>query len=309
MPSPVTRRAHPFLLASLVGFMVFAWSLNFIFGKIGLRHMGVLTLASFRIVIAGLLIGFLYLFKPNRPRFRLRDYWIFIELGFFGVIVNSGLFTVGLKYTTASHSSVIIAMGPILVLVLARLLRLEALTATKILGLALAFVGVAILATEQGIHIHSATLLGDGITFTCAIGFAIYTVLGKRVAAQYDSFSMNTYNMLASAVLISPLAIHQAMRLDWSSVGWAGWFALVYMAVMGSVVGYLIYYWALQQMPASRIATVSYMQPVLATLLGILFLGERLTHQLLFGGALVLVGVYLTGRGSFASGAVRNGTP
>jgi drug/metabolite transporter (DMT)-like permease len=297
-PSPVTRRPHPVLLGTLVSLMILAWSINLVVGKIGLRHMDVISLATFRIIAAGLLMGLLYLFKQERRRFGLKDFWIFSKIGFFGVVMNMGLFTLGLKYTTAGHSAMIIALAPIIVLLLAWFMRLEALTALKTTGLSLSFIGVMILATEQGIHLHSGTLLGDLITLGCAIGFAIYTVLGKQVAANYDSFTMNTFNLLASSIMLSPLAIHQAIHLDWRAVGWVGWISVLYMAGIGSVAAYLIYYWALRQMAASRIAAVGYAQPVLGILFGVVFLGEHLTRPLLLGGLLVLFGLYLTERKS-----------
>jgi drug/metabolite transporter (DMT)-like permease len=69
------------------------------------------------------------------------------------------------------------------------------------------------------------------------------------------------------------------------------------MAAMASVAAYMIFYYALSKISASRVIAFSYLQPVLATILAILFLGERLTPYLLVGGALVLVGVALAERG------------
>ena len=68
------------------------------------------------------------------------------------------------------------------------------------------------------------------------------------------------------------------------------------MAVLSSVVAYLIYYWALRHMDASRLAATTYIEPVLAMILGAIFLGEHFTPHVLTGGALVLTGVYITER-------------
>ena len=293
-PNPVTHRPHPVLLATLVSLMILAWSVNLVVGKIGLRHLDVVSLAIFRIIGAGLLMGLVYLFRPERRRFGLKDWWIFSRIGFFGVVMNMGFFTLGLRYTTAGHSAMMIALTPIIVLLLAWFMGLEALTGLKTTGLALSFIGVMILATEQGIHLHSGTLMGDLITLGCAVGFAVYTVLAKQVAPHYDSYTMNTFNLLASSIMLSPFAIYQGIHLDWRAVGWVGWICVLYMAGIGSVVAYLIYYWALRQMAASRIAAVAYAQPVLGILFGVVFLSEHLTRPLLIGALLVLFGLYLT---------------
>ena len=278
--------------------MLLMWSFNFLAGKIALRHLDPWTLAAFRLELAALLMLPLYFLKRDRPALRRSDLWTFAWLGFFGMLMNQGCFTVGLNYTTVGHSSVILAMGPILVLLLASAQRLEALTFRKILGMAISFTGVAILTTERGIHMHSPTLAGDLITLTGISGFAVYAVFGKKVAQAYDVVSMNTFNFLAAALLLLPLAIWQGTKLDWGSVGWAGWAGMFYMSAISSVAAYTIFYWALRHMSASGVATVSYFQPVVVILLGVIFLGEQLTRSLLLGGALVLLGVYLAERGS-----------
>jgi drug/metabolite transporter (DMT)-like permease len=69
------------------------------------------------------------------------------------------------------------------------------------------------------------------------------------------------------------------------------------MAIFPSVICYLIYYYALKQIPASRVAALAYLQPVLATVLGVLLLGEHVTVPLVAGGVVIFAGVYLTERG------------
>ena len=277
--------------------MLLLWSFNYIAGKIALRTLDPLSLACFRLELAALVMLPIYFAQPNRAPLRLRDVWPFAYLGFFGAIINQGLFTVGLNYTTSDHSAVIIAIGPIIILFLARAMKLEAFTTGKILGMAISFAGVYLLETEQGSPAHSPFLLGDIITFGGVIGFAAYTVLGKRVAAQYDAISMNTFNCVAAAIMLLPLTVRQAVHLNWHSVAPSGWLGMIYMAVGSSVAAYTIMYWVLRYMTASRVGAMSYFQPVVVILLSIAFLGERPTRNLLEGTALVLIGVFLAERG------------
>jgi drug/metabolite transporter (DMT)-like permease len=76
----------------------------------------------------------------------------------------------------------------------------------------------------------------------------------------------------------------------------AGWAALLYMAIFPAVIGYIIYYYALGFIAASRLSAFNYLQPPLATGLGVLLLGEPLTSLLLLGGTLILAGVAVTER-------------
>ena len=299
-PALATRRPSKFLLGISLAVMLAIWSLNFIIGKIALRHMDPISLAALRLELAALLILPIYLFRGRAARtpFRVRDTWMYVFLGFFGVVVNQGFFTVGLRYTTSGHSSVVVAAGPVVILLLARALKLEAITTSKILGMAISIAGVALLATEQGLNFRSPIMIGDLLTFAATSGYAIYTVYGKKVAQDYDSISMNTFNMVAAAILLLPLAIRQGIRLDWGSVGWVGWGAMFYMAAFSSVVAYILFYWTLRYLSPSRVAVVSYFEPLAVIVLAAVLLGERPTGHLLAGGALVIFGVYLAERGS-----------
>jgi len=292
------KRPSTLFLASMVALMLMLWSFNYVAGKIALRHMDPISLACFRIELAAVIMLAIYFSRQRRATLQLRDAWPFAYLGLFGVVINQGLFTVGLNYTTSNHSAVIIAIGPVIVLLLARAMKLEALTAAKMAGMAVAFTGVFLLEAEQGSPVHSPFLMGDLITLGGTIGFSIYAVLGKKVAEQYDAVVMNTFNCVAAAILLLPLAVRRGIRLDWHAVGWAGWVGMIYMAAASSVAAYTIFYWLLRYMSASRIAAVSYLQPIVVILLSVAFLSENPTRNLLLGTALVLLGVYLAERGT-----------
>jgi drug/metabolite transporter (DMT)-like permease len=287
------------LVAASIGLIVLIWALNFIAAKVGVRYLTAPTLASFRVTLAAVVMVPVYLMAPTRTArrcgFSLRDGWTFFYLGFFGVAVNQICFTVGLRYTSVSHAAVIVGMGPIYTLFLAVLLRLERATRSKVTGMAVAFLGIAVLASDNLKSAHSS-LLGDAITLTGSLGFATYVVLGKRVAARYDSLTMTAFNHFAGALIILPLAIHQARSVGsgahWQAIPWQGWAALLYMAVFGSAVAYVVYFWLLRYLEATQLSAFTYALPIVATLMGILWLGESASWAQLLGGALALSGLY-----------------
>jgi len=289
----VERSRHPVLLYSLILFMVLGWSFNFVIAKATLRYLDVWSFASFRIILSGVLMLPIYFWTPRHTNFKRKDIWTFIVLGFFGVVVNRGLFIVGLDYTTAGHSALIVAVGPILILVLARLQKLETITLAKVLGMALSFAGVTILIGGDELRLHGGTWVGDLITIGGTLGFAIYTVMAKKVARHYDTISMNTFNNLAGAILLLPLGIRQAVRVDWGGITWEGWAGLAYAVLVSSVIAYLIFFWALRHVSASRLAAFTYAETPIAMFLGVLLLGEKLTGTLLIGASMILAGVYL----------------
>ncbi|MGC2332533.1 MAG: DMT family transporter [Candidatus Acidiferrales bacterium] len=301
------RRPSGLLLGATLALILLLWSFNYTAGKIALRHMSPLTLAPLRIELAALLMLALHFLRRERARFQKRDLGMFAYLGFLGVVLNQGCFMVGLNYTTSERSVLVKALGPILILVFARMMKLEAFTTAKIAGMALAFFGVMLLETEGGHVGHLSPAIGDAITFVSTTSFAVYSVLGKKIlnasrTGKYDSISLNAFITAAAAVMLLPLAVQQAITLDWKSVGWVGWGGLIYMAVGSSVGAYTLFYWVLKHLDASRVAAINYVQPLLVIVLSVLFLGEHPTGHLISGGVFVLVGVYLVERVS-ASGA------
>ncbi len=301
------RAPNRVVMAASIGLVVVVWAVNFIAAKIGLRYLPPVTMASFRVAIAGLSMVPAYLICSRSPAFaearRLRlqgftggDLWTFFYLGFFGVVVNQMCFTMGLRYTSVGHAAVIVGMGPLYTLVLAVVFRLERATWHKVIGMTIAFSGVAVLASENGISPRSPSLLGDAITMTGSIGFATYAVLGKRVAGRYDALTMAAFNHFAGAIIIVPVALHQAWALGpfsrWRTIPWQGWAAVLYMAIFSSAMAYLFYFWLLRYLEASQLSAFTYLLPVLAVILGILWLGERGSALQIVGGALALGGVY-----------------
>jgi drug/metabolite transporter (DMT)-like permease len=297
-PDSEEPRPSKITLAFWLFMMLVLWSGNYVAGKIALRTLDPITLTCLRLQLAAFVMLAIYFTRRERQPLKLGDSWPFLYLGFFGVIVNQGLFTVGLNYTTSNHSAVLIAVGPIIILLLARAMKLEEFTAAKVTGMAISFVGVYLLETENGSPAHSPFLFGDLVTFGGVIGFSFYAVLGKRVVAQYDAIALNTFNCVAAALLLLPITIRQSIHLDWHSVALSGWLGMIYMALGSSVAAYTIFYWVLRYMTASRVGAVSYFQPIVVILLSMAFLGERPSRLLLEGTALVLVGVFLAERGS-----------
>lgn len=289
----------------MIALMVASWPFNLILGKVALRYLPAFAVASFRMTIAGIVMLPIYWATHFRQSAEMKvtkrlvsgDFWTFLLLAFFGMVINQGCFVVGLNYTTVGHSALIMGMAPITILILAWGQGLEVATSRKIIGLAMGFTGVTVLALEKGLHLHSGTLVGDLLTLFGSSGFALYTVAAKKVSWKYDAITINTFNCGLSAILLLPLTIYEGFAItqthSWSSVPWKGWMGIAYMALVGSVTAFLIYTWALRYIAASRIGAVTYTHPIVSTTLGILWLGEAITRSLIIGGALVLVGIYL----------------
>ncbi|HXE74261.1 MAG TPA: DMT family transporter [Candidatus Xenobia bacterium] len=287
------------MLYFLIAVMVLAWSCNFIVAKAALKELDPLTLLSLRLLFSNLILLALY-FGTGRHRRRPigeSDWKWFALLGLFGIAGNQTGFTVGIAFTTVSHSALIISVTPVLVLLLAARMKLESFTKMKLFGMAISFAGVAILMSEHAIDARDPSFLGDLVTFAGSICFALYTVYSKPVAARYDVLSLTTFTYLFGGGFVFLFTGRQFAQVDWLAVSWKGWLGALYMAAAASVLAYLIFYYALTKISASRVIAFSYLQPVIVTVLGVLLLGDRVTPHLLGGGLLVLIGVVLAERG------------
>jgi drug/metabolite transporter (DMT)-like permease len=160
----------------------------------------------------------------------------------------------------------------------------------------IAIVGVAVLASERGAAGAEPTLAGDLLTFCGVAAFSTFTVLGKSERARYGPLTLTTIAYCSGALAFQPVVWGWYGASSLVGIPFASWAALLYMAILPAVAGYLIYFWALGHAPASKIATVQYIQPPLATGLSALLLGEAISPMLLIAGGVIMTGVVLAER-------------
>lgn len=286
---------------ALLVLMVSFWSLNFVIGKYALDRLPPLLLFGVRTLLAGLCILPVYLWRQRdaneRAPWTWRERLTLVGLGALGVPLNQLLFVVGLNRTSASHAAISVAVTPVLVLMLASIAGHERITSRKVFGMLLALAGVTGIELARGGHGGGATFQGDCFIFLSSAVLALFTVFGKRLTRRYDGVTMFTHAYMGAGLAYLPMTLWEAARFPIASVGAVTWLSVIYMAVFPAIISYLLYYYALTYVAASRVSIAQCLQPVLATVLAAGLLGERLTATLLAGGSAVMVGVTITERG------------
>lgn len=293
----MSGRRHP-LLYVLLALMVGLWSANFVVAKVALRDFPPVLLAGLRVALAGLMILPVYRWQKQAARetWTRRDVPLLAALGLCGAALNQLFYVLGLNRTSVAHAALLIGLTPILVLGLTVQMKLERFTARKVAGMVIALGGIAILKAFET-EGSGATWLGDFLIFLSVVVFAVFAAFGKRAAARHSSITVNTFGYVGGALLMAPIVLWQSWSFPYAQVTAAGWLSLFYMALFPSLVCYLIFYHALSHIPASRVSALSYLQPLLATLMAVTLLGERVTGSVVAGGAVILAGVWLAERG------------
>lgn len=282
----------------LMFFTTFFWAANIVAGKLVLRAMNDMSLAQLRATCGAILFVLAFFFWRGRPALKLtRREWKFLALtAFFGISVNQIFFVSGIDRTSAAHAGLIVALGPVMVLILACAMRREALTVLKTTGAIVALAGVGVLTAGKEAHSGGATLLGDALLFLGGLAFAYYTILMKEVADRYATLTLNALVFALGAIFLLPFSATSLVRVHWTSLPATAWWGIAFMVIFGTFAAYLFYAFALTELTASRVAAFAYLQPVMAAGLGMWFLHEAVTWRVILGGAMILVGVYLAER-------------
>jgi len=274
------------------------WASNIIAGKEALTGFGALALAQLRVL--GAAIVFVICFLPSGRMRRLhwssRRWLSIVAMAACGIALNQLTFIGGMARSSVAHTGLIVALGPVMVLVIAVVIGLETVTIWKVLGMSTAFAGVAVLTIDKVGQGSGGHWSGDLILLGSTLVFAIYTILVKEVANQFDTLTLNTLIFVLGAIMMLPFCAHDVMATNWRALSLEAWWGLAFLVVFGSVVSYLLFAYVMTELAASRAATFNYLQPVIASGLGVWVLSERLTSTVVIGGALILAGVYLTER-------------
>ncbi len=278
--------------------VVECWACNIIAGKEALTGFGSLSLAQLRVLGAAVifLLASLATGRLRDLRLSRREWLLLAAAAANGIALNQLTFIGGMALSTVTHTALITALGPVMVLAITVVMHLEALTTWKVAGMVIAFAGVGFLTADKPVQGNGGHLLGDFILVISTLVFAIYIVLLKEVADKFDTLTLNTIIFALGAVMMIPFCTRAVLVTNWSALNLEAWWGFVFLIVFGSVLPYLLFAYVLTGLSASRAAAFNYLQPVIASGLGIWIFSERITSKVLVGGSLILAGVYLTER-------------
>ena len=236
-----------------------------------------------------MLLG-LFIFARGLLKIRLRDLPFLIFLGVVFFVLFPVIFNLGIRYTQASRGALMIATMPIWSAILARTAGKERLVVRQVAGMMITFLGVGIVLSEHGLHWQSGPweLAGDGLMLLTALLGAVYGVFAKRMLAVYPALTVTTYAMLFGALLLSPAVCVEGLpgilsRGDGQSI-----VLVVFLETFCGALGFFLWTFALSRLTTTQVAVYANANPMVAIILGVILLGERLFG--VFSGRIGCVG-------------------
>ncbi len=223
-----------------------------------------------------------------------RDLLLLLVLGFLSIPVNQFSFLHGVKYTTATEAAILYSLSPVLVLLLSGIYLKERITLPKIVGTILAFGGVLVIVLEKGNRIGVANLKGDMFVFIAVIAWSHYIVLGRKLILKHGALHTTIFAALAGSAMFVPIGIWSSIGYSYSSISGGIWLEILYLSIITSIVGYILWYSALSKIEASKAAVFANGQPVVTAILGYIFLRQGITVGFTAGAVTTIAGVLIT---------------
>jgi len=276
------------------------WSATYVLTKIALAEMGPISLAFFRNGVATIVLVVWFLAtKPAKLLPRKADYPILFGLGVCGVGFFYMLQNIGLRYTTATDTALLVTASPAIVAALAVFVLGEPYGWRRALGIGLASLGVVTLALGGSTAAHTASngggrAFGDAVIALTALGWALYTVYGKGLLARYSTLALTTYTTALGTVVLIPLAAIETINHPSRPISLLLVACGLYLGVLGSAVGYVLWNHALRLLPAGTVSAYLYIRPLFTAILAAALLNERPTVTTGAGAALIIVGATLS---------------
>lgn len=263
------------------------WSSSFLWIKIAVAEIGPMTLVAFR-VLFGLLFagGAVFIQRVEWPRDR-KTWTAFIIIGITSVAVPFFLISWGEQAIDSAVASILNATVPLFTIVIAHLyLHDDKMTTQKVIGLLIGFAGVVILLSED-MHVSQGSLLGQGAVILASLFYAGSAVYARRTTAHAPGLVRGAAPLVSATALMwlaAPIAESpfEVPRLPIT------WIALLWLGVLGSGLALILNYYLLHEIGPTRSTMVTYVFPLGGVVLGVLFLNEHLSWQLLAGAVLII---------------------
>ena len=268
------------------------WGSTWLFIKLGLADLPPITFAGIRFVIAcTILFSLIRIRRIPLPRARA-DWILLATSGILSFGLNYGLVFWGEQHITSGLAALLQATLPAFGLVFAHFhLPSERLSWTRIGGVVLGVCGVGVVFSNQLVVSGSQALAGCVALVLSAMFAAYSNVLVKSYGKHLNPAVLSAGQMFFGLLLLLGVGIPlegNPFRLHWTPMAVI---AMLYLAIVGSVIAFLLYYWLVLHMAVTKSMLIALVTPVVAVILGMIVLDEEFGWRTLAGGAMIILGI------------------
>jgi drug/metabolite transporter (DMT)-like permease len=304
-------------VAAAFGTVYLVWGSTYFFIRLSVEHIPPMLVGAFRYVFAGLLM-LLWCILTKEKIFSWRVIRPAVVSGLLLLLGGNGLLIWAEQYVPSSLAAILLSSGPIWFVVLDRgKWRENFRSKATIWGLIVGSIGVLLLFGERLRSEAGEVAGGNGNMGMAALAVLVLASISWAAGSLYSKYksvgNSNAVNagwqMTAAGIAF---VICSGLAGEWGhfrpqDVPMLSWISIIYLVIMGSLVGYSAYTWLLQVRPATQVSTHAYVNPVVAVLLGVIFLGERISILQMFGLIVILCSVLLINLAKYRAGVRSRG--
>lgn len=287
--APLTTLGLPMLALAWVSI---AWGTTWLASKEGVKHMPALQLAAIRQFLGGALYVVFFLVKKT-PWPKGKQWKSILILSMLNFVLSNGLSTWGVKFIPSGLGAIIGAMVPIWIAMIS-FFNGERITRLAVFGIVIAFAGVCVIFYEHlADFIRPDFQFGIVLSVAATITWAFGTLYTKKKAASFNPYFSLGLQMLISSVCLFAFTGATGTNIPLTQIPAASWWAIAYLVVIGSVLTFIAFIYALQHLPTELSSVYAYINPIVAVLLGAFLFDEILTAAIIIGGTVTLTGLYI----------------
>jgi drug/metabolite transporter (DMT)-like permease len=276
-----------------LGIVYVVWGSTYLAIRVVVQTMPPLLSSGIRFFLAGAILYAVLWLRRGREHVRIsaRELAAGLAAGAALILGGNGLVMVAEQTVESGHAALIIGAVPLWVIVF-RLLAGERIARGTLVGVALGFLGLALLVVP-GAGAGQGQLFGLLLLIAAEASWAVGSYFSRRLALPRDPFLSTSVQMMAGGVLvfIAGALVGEVADFDPSGFSRESLLGLAYLLVFGSLVAFTAYTWLLQNAPISLVSTYAYVNPVIAVFLGWLILNEQITPTMGIGAALTVAAV------------------
>jgi len=274
------------------------WGTTWLASKQGVKYIpDALQMAGIRQLLGGICyVGFFLIKGAALPKGKE---WIpIMVLSFLNFMISNGLSTLALQYeVSAGLGAIIGAIFPLWLVVIGLFASKTKIPIMAITGLVLGFGGVCIIFSDHlDEFFNSKFRIGILLSVIATWTWAIATLYTKRQAVHFNPYFGLGLQMVIGGIVLYSYSAARGAAIPLTSIPWQSWASIAYLVIFGSLIAFVCYLYALQNLPTEQASIYAYINPMVAVILGSLLFDEKFTIYLGIGGAVTLLGVYLVNR-------------